>query len=68
VLPDGEQPAPAIACVTGAGRAGTSRQSGVSRQLPRIVPLTPEQMPANPPAVTYVKRKAGNRREELHAQ
>lgn len=55
---DGEQPSQgaAIACVTGAGvqvKAASDNQAPVAG----IVPLTPEQMPSNPPLVTYVNGK-----------
>jgi hypothetical protein len=53
---DSDKPAPAIACVTGAGvqvQAASQNQA----QVPGVVPLTPEQMPANPPVVTYVNGK-----------
>ncbi len=53
---DGDQPSPAIACVTGAG-VQVQAASQVQGQVPGIVPLTPEQMPANPPVVTYVNGK-----------
>jgi hypothetical protein len=55
---DGEQPAQgaAIACVTGAGVQVQSASEGQGQGL-GIVPLTPEQMPANPPLVTYVNGK-----------
>jgi len=53
---DGEQPGPAIACVTGAGVQVQAASQGQA-QVPGIVPLTPEQMPANPPVVTYVNGK-----------
>jgi hypothetical protein len=55
---DGEQPAQgaAIACVTGAGVQVQSATQGQGQGL-GIVPLTPEQMPANPPLVTYVNGK-----------
>jgi hypothetical protein len=54
---DGEQPAQgaAIACVTGAGvqvKAGDGQG-----QVAGIIPLTPEQMPENPPVVTYIGGK-----------
>jgi len=54
---DGEQPSQgaAIACVTGAGVQvkGADNQA----QVAGIIPLTPEQMPENPPVVTYVNGK-----------
>jgi hypothetical protein len=55
---DAEQPAQGavIACVTGQGvQVKTADQK--QPQVPGIVPLTPEQMPANPPIVTYVNGK-----------
>ncbi len=55
---NGEQPAQgaAIGCVTG---AGVQVKSANDNQAPvaGIVPLTPEQMPSNPPLVTYVNGK-----------
>src|SRR5882762_6592481 len=53
---DGEQPVPAIACVTGAGVQVQAASQG-QPQVAGIIPLTPEQMPANPPTVTYVNGK-----------
>ena len=53
---DGERPAPAIACVTGAGVQVQAASQG-QPQVAGIIPLTPEQMPANPPVVTYVNGK-----------
>jgi hypothetical protein len=57
-IADGEQPAQgtAIGCVTGAGvqvKTVNDNQAPVAG----IVPLTPEQMPSNPPVVTYVNGK-----------
>ncbi len=55
---DGQQPpqGAVLACVTGEGvqvKATGENQP----QAPGIVPLTPEQMPANPPIVTYLNGK-----------
>jgi len=53
---DGEAPAQAaaIACVTG---DGVQVKAAGESQLPGVLPLTPEQMPANPPTVTYENGK-----------
>jgi len=54
---DGEQPSQgaAIACVTGAGVQVKAADG--QAQVAGIIPLTPEQMPANPPIVTFVNGK-----------
>jgi len=53
---DGEAPSQtaALACVTG---DGVQVKIAGESQLPGVLPLTPEQMPANPPTVTYVNGK-----------